>query len=122
MAPPSGTPVLWRVLPLAAVVGLTTAAWFVRATIGVRGQAVVGAVCLLGVAAACSANLRGVNWRTVFTGLGLQLLLAVLILQNRYVYQGFEALGAAVAKFLDFANEGAEFVFGPLARPKDAGA
>jgi CNT family concentrative nucleoside transporter len=120
--PSSGTPLLWRVLLLVGVVGLTTAAWLIRDTIGVRGQAVTGVICFLGVAAAWSTDLRGVNWRTVATGLGLQLVLAVLILQNRYVYQGFEALGAAVAKFLDFANEGAEFVFGPLARPRDAGA
>jgi concentrative nucleoside transporter, CNT family len=56
-----------------------------------------------------------VNWRTVATGLGLQLVLAVLILRVEVVYQGFEAVGAAVSKFLDFANEGARFVFGPLA-------
>src|SRR5688572_21290227 len=115
MAPPSGTPVLWRVVLLAGVVGLTAGAWLVREAIGVRGQAVVGVVCFLTVAAVCSADLRGVNWRTVFTGLGLQLLLAVLILTVPLVYRGFEALGAGVAKFLDFANKGADFVFGPLA-------
>jgi concentrative nucleoside transporter, CNT family len=112
---PSGTPPLWRVLILAGVAAATTLAWLARDTIGVRGQAVTGVFCFLGVAAACSANLRGVNWRTVATGLGLQLLLAVLILRVEFVYQGFEVIGRAVAKFLDFANAGAGFVFGPLA-------
>ena len=119
---PVGTPLLWRVLLLAGVVGLTTAAWVARDEIGVRGQAFVGVICFLAVAAAFSADLRAVNWRTVATGLGLQVMLALLILRVGFVYQGFELLGQAVAKFLDFANEGAEFVFGPLARPKDAGA
>ncbi|HKB04252.1 MAG TPA: nucleoside transporter C-terminal domain-containing protein, partial [Gemmataceae bacterium] len=112
---PSGTPPLWRVLILAGVAAVTAGAWLVRESIGVRGQAVVGVFCFLGVAAAFSADLRGVNWRTVATGLGLQFLLAVLILRVEFVYQGFEALGFAVSKFLDFANKGADFVFGPLA-------
>src|SRR5215210_5670416 len=86
--PPAGTPPLWRVLILAA-----------------------------GVAAAFSADLRGVNWRTVATGLGLQVVLAVLILRVDFVYQGFEFAGRVVAKFLDFSTEGAKFVFGPLADP-----
>jgi CNT family concentrative nucleoside transporter len=112
---------LWRLLILAGVVALTTAAWFGRDAIGLRGQALTGVVCFLAIAAACSVNLRAVNWRTVFIGLALQVVLAVLILKVELVYQGFEALGRAVAKFLDFANEGAEFVFGPLAKPGVAG-
>jgi CNT family concentrative nucleoside transporter len=121
-SPPPGTPWLWRVLILKGVVILTAVAWLVRDTIGVRGQALVGIPCFLGVAAACSADLRRVNWRTVATGLALQFLLAVLILQVDAVYRLFELMGRAVAKFLDFANEGAEFVFGPLAKPKVAGS
>jgi CNT family concentrative nucleoside transporter len=103
------------VLILAGVAGLTLLAWTVRDTIGVRGQALTGVVAFLAIAAACSADLRGVHWRTVGTGLGLQLVLAVLILRVDVVYQGFEAVGTAVARFLDFANAGAKFVFGPLA-------
>ena len=115
MSQPSGTPVLWRILILAVVAGVTLLVWFARESVGVRGQSVAGVVCFLGVAAACSANLRGVHWRTVATGLGLQLLLAVLILQVDVVYHAFEAIGRAISKFLDFANAGPGFVFGPLA-------
>ena len=115
MAPLSGTPLLWRVLLLAGVVGLTTVAWLVRDTIGVRGQAVVGVLCFLTIAAAFSADLARVNWRTVATGFGLQVLLAVLILKVPAVYEAFEFLGRVVSKFLDFTNQGTAFVFGPLA-------
>jgi CNT family concentrative nucleoside transporter len=120
-AQPPGTPLLWRVLLLAAVVGLTSLAWVARESIGVRGQAAVGVVCFLAVAAACSADLRGVHWRTVATGLGLQVLLAVCILRVDFVYQGFEFAGRVVAKFLDFTNEGSAFVFGPLANRDTVG-
>ncbi len=104
-----------RILLLAAVAGMTLLAWVCREQIGVRGQSFFGIVCFLGVAAACSENVRNVNWRTVATGFGLQFLLGVLILQVDAVYQLFELVGAGVAKFLDFANRGSEFVFGPLA-------
>ena len=110
------TPLSWRLGVLGCVVGLTALAYCFCESIGLRGQAFVGIVCFLGIAAACSENLRDVNWRTIATGLGLQLLLGVLILQVNVVYQGFEIVGGAVAKFLDFANRGSEFVFGPLAR------
>jgi len=110
------TPLSLRLCIVAVVVVLTALAYFFCNSIGLRGQAFVGIICFLGIAAACSENVRGVNWRTIATGLGLQLLLGVLILQVDLVYQGFEIVGAGVAKFLDFANRGSEFVFGPLAR------
>jgi concentrative nucleoside transporter, CNT family len=120
-SPSSGTPWLWRILILAGITALTVAAWVARDTIGPRGQALVGISCFLGLAAACSVNLRQVNWRTVGTGLGLQFVLALLILKVDAVYRLFEVLGRAVAKFLDFAGAGSGFVFGPLAKPKSEG-
>ncbi len=113
-----GTPTLWRVSLLAGVVGLTLLAWLGRDAITPRGQALVGIPCFLAIAAACSVNLRGVNWRTVGTGIGLQFLLALLILKVDAIKIGFEAIGAAVAKFLEFSNKGAEFVFGTVAKPE----
>ena len=104
-----------RVVIFLAIVLLGGLAWTLRESIGGRGQACFGVIFFLGIAAACSDNLGNVNWRTIATGLGLQFLLAVLILKVDLVYSGFELAGAMVAKFLDFANRGSEFVFGPLA-------
>jgi len=111
----NATPLRTRFLIFGAVICLFLLAWFTRESIGGRGQAFFGILCFLGVAAACSENVRGVHWRTIATGLGLQFLLGILILQVDIVYQAFEFIGAGVAKFLDFANRGSEFVFGPLA-------
>jgi CNT family concentrative nucleoside transporter len=90
-------------------------AWLIRDSIGVRGQAFFGILCFLGTAAAFSADLKNVNWRTVITGVALQFLLAFLILQVEFVYKLFEAIGAVVSAFLGFADKGSQFVFGPLA-------
>ncbi len=70
--------------------------------------------------AACSSNLRAVNWRTVIWGLALQVGLALFILRfhigsARPGYAFFSAVSAAVQQFLLFTNAGAEFVFGGLA-------
>ncbi len=84
-------------------------------SIGLRGQACFGVLLFLGLAAACSDNLSRVNWRTIITGVGLQFALGLLILKVGFVYAAFEMIGGMVAQFLDFANRGSEFVFGPLA-------
>jgi len=101
---------------LLAALFLAGTAWFLRDTIGVRGQACFGVLFFLSIAASCSDNFAKVNWRTVATGLGLQFLLGVLILKVDFVYSGFQIMGEMVSKFLDFANQGSEFVFGPLAK------
>jgi CNT family concentrative nucleoside transporter len=115
MAPSQpGTPWFVRVVFFAGVVALTAAAWFSRDTIGVRGQSVTGIACFLGIAFACSTNVRAVNARTVIAGFLLQLFLAVMILQVRPVRDAFEWMGGVAKQFLSFSSKGGEFVFGPL--------
>lgn len=110
----AGTPILWRVLIFAGVVALTVAAWFARESIGVRGQAVIGIACFLGVAFGCSTNLRAVSPRTVIAGFLLQVSLALMILQVKPVRDAFEWMGSVAKQFLSFSSKGGEFVFGPL--------
>jgi len=104
-----------RVAILGLVLLIGGLAWMLGGGIGGRGQACLGVVLFLGLAAACSDNLGKVNWRTIATGLGLQFVLGFLILKVGFVYAGFELIGGFVSQFLDFANRGSEFVFGPLA-------
>ena len=61
----SPTPFYVRLLLGAAVVALTGAAWYGSDLLGTRGQAGLGAVAFFALAAAFSANLRAVNWRTI---------------------------------------------------------
>jgi CNT family concentrative nucleoside transporter len=111
------TPWSWRLAIAACVALLAGAAYFLQPVVGTRGQAVFGAFCFFGIAAACSANLRAVNWRTIAWGIGLQLFLAVLVLKVEFVASAFRATGNVVDQFLQFSDKGAEFVFGNLARP-----
>jgi CNT family concentrative nucleoside transporter len=65
----------------ASVVALGVIVVLLGDRLGTRGQAAVGLLCFFGVAAACSTNLRAINWHTVAWGIGLQVLLALLVLK-----------------------------------------
>jgi CNT family concentrative nucleoside transporter len=121
MAPAAAhrTPLVWRLGIGAAILLLGLAAWFLQATIGVRGQAVAGVFCFFGLVAMFSTNLRAVNWRTIGWGVALQIVLAVLVLKVPFVNDLFNAAKVVVVNFISFSDKGAEFVFGNLARPGD---
>jgi concentrative nucleoside transporter, CNT family len=116
------TPLSWRLAIAAAVLALGGLAWLLEGVIGMRGRALLGAFCFVGIAALFSSNLRAVSWRTLLWGVALQVVLALFVLSlrvgdRRPGYELFEAVGAVVNKFLEFSNHGAEFVFGQLANP-----
>lgn len=108
----TGTPWLLRVLILAAVIAFASIAWVARDVIGTRGQAFFGIACFLGVAMTCSTNVRAINWRTIGTGFGLQLFLALMILKVEPVQRAFKWMGAVAKQFTEFSQEGGKFVFG----------
>src|SRR5262249_31072875 len=115
----SGTPFLWRLYIGAGILILGLAAYLLHATIGPRCQAVAGVFCFFGLVAMCSSSLRAVNWRTIGWGIGLQMVLALLVLKVPFVNQMFNAAKGLVVSFINFSDKGAEFVFGNLAHPGD---
>ena len=101
----------------AGVVALAVTAYLLQPMIGTRGQAAFGFVCLIGLVATFSANLRAVNLRTLLCGIALQFLLASAVLYVPVVRQGFEWVGGGIKKLLGASAEGSGFVFGKLADP-----
>jgi CNT family concentrative nucleoside transporter len=72
------------------------------------------------IVAACSPDLRRVNWRTIAWGMGLQVGFALLVLKlevggRRPGYEFFAAIARGVGRFLEFTDAGSTFVFGALA-------
>jgi len=110
----SSTPLSWRIAIALVIILLTTFAYLAQENLGRRGQASIGVVCFLGVAALFSTNLRALNRRTIISGILLQLTMAVLILKVEAVNDSFKAVGAVAKQFLAFSDKGAQFVFGPL--------
>jgi CNT family concentrative nucleoside transporter len=80
-------------------------------------RAVIGVAALCLIAWACSSNRRRVPWRVVIGGLGLQLVLAGLILGVPATAAAFEWLARQVATAIGMADAGSAFLFGPLAAP-----
>ncbi|MCB9262814.1 MAG: Na+ dependent nucleoside transporter [Flavobacteriales bacterium] len=72
----------------------------------------LGLFFLLFVAYGFSKNRKSINWRLVLSGVGLQLILAVLI----YKAPGFDSffgwLATGFTRLLSFTDEGAKFIFG----------
>lgn len=115
-----------RLACAAGAIGLTLLAWFLQGIIDGRLQAVLGVPAFLLLAGACSANLRAIDLRVIGWGIGLQFGLALLILKLeiggvRPGYELFVAASGLAKRFLEFTNEGSQFVFGDLAKPEVLG-
>jgi CNT family concentrative nucleoside transporter len=59
-----------------------------------------------------STDRRRVRWRVVTGGIGLQVLLALLVLRVPLAQDFFNAMAAAATRILSFTDAGAEFIFG----------
>jgi concentrative nucleoside transporter, CNT family len=74
----------------------------------------LGIVVILSIAYLLSNNRKAIDFRTVGMGLLLQAILAVFILKIPFGKDVFRWIGELVTKVIDFSQEGAAFVFGPL--------
>jgi len=74
----------------------------------------LGWVLMITVAWAISYNRKLFPWRTVIWGIGLQFILALLILKTPWGGALFEFAGKVVQKLIQFSTDGTKFVFGPL--------
>jgi len=77
-------------------------------------QGILGIVFILGLAFVFSNNKSRINKRLVFTGLGLQIILGILILKVPFIKTFFELIGKVVEKIDAAAFKGASFVYGGL--------
>ena len=75
----------------------------------VRG--IFGMLVLIFIAFIFSTNRRAINWRVVITGLVIQILLAIGVLQVGFIQMFFEFVGKIFVVILDFTKEGTEFLF-----------
>ena len=79
-----------------------------------RFTGLIGITLIFGIAFLMSNNRKAINYRLVFSGLAIQLLLAVFILKIPFGKAVFAKFGSIVTTILNFSHKGAEFVFGPL--------
>jgi CNT family concentrative nucleoside transporter len=82
-----------------------------------RFSGILGIVLILVIAFLLSNNRKAINYRLVFSGLGLQLALALFILKTNIGQVIFSKIGHSIERLLQMADKGGEFVFGGLMRP-----
>jgi CNT family concentrative nucleoside transporter len=63
-----------------------------------------------------STNRRAIRWRTVFWGLALQILFALIVLRSATGQRVLTSAGDAINKVLAYAFVGSSFVFGELGK------
>ncbi len=79
-----------------------------------RFQGLIGIALILGLAYLFSNNKKRINYRLVVSGMGLQILIAVLVFKVPPVYWFFQQLGYGMQKIEEFAFKGASFVYGGI--------
>jgi CNT family concentrative nucleoside transporter len=77
-------------------------------------RGLLGILTLLVIAYLFSSDKKNIDWKLVVKGIGLQLILAILILKVPFVEDAFDILSKAFTKVVNMAHEGAEFVFGSV--------
>ncbi len=83
-------------------------------------RALIGLLVLIGIAYLLSGNRKAISWRLVAVGVALQIVIALLISNVSFVQAGFELLSRGFVSFLSFALNGAEFLYGDLAKNSEA--
>jgi len=84
-----------------------------------RFRGLIGIVLILGLAWLASNNKKKINYRLVFSGIALQVFIAVMIFKVPPVQNFFNALGKVMEKVEQFAFKGASFVYsGVVVEPK----
>ncbi|PRP68371.1 nucleoside transporter C-terminal domain-containing protein [Nonlabens agnitus] len=77
-------------------------------------RGLIGIVFIIGLCFLLSANKKKIDWKLVATGLGLQVVFAVLVLKVPAVAYVFDWISNKVVDFLNVSEAGADFVFGDL--------
>ncbi|MGZ3866123.1 MAG: NupC/NupG family nucleoside CNT transporter [Bacteroidia bacterium] len=79
-----------------------------------RFTGLLGIAVIFGIAFLLSNNRRAINYRLVLSGIGLQVLIALLVLKVPPITRFFALLGKGMGKIEQFATQGASFVYGGI--------
>ena len=75
-------------------------------------KGILGMLVILFVAYIFSKNRKAISWPLVLKGIALQIILAILILKIPLISSLFDFLAKAFARVIEFAHDGAVFLFG----------
>lgn len=76
-----------------------------------RLQGFAGIVLILGLAYLVSNNKKKINYRLVFSGIALQVAIAILVFKVPFIGNFFQWLGHGMGRLETFARQGASFIY-----------
>lgn len=79
-------------------------------------HALLGLSVILAVAFLLSGNRRAIDWRLVAVGLTIQIIFGLIIGKIEFAQRAFVSISETFVTFLSFAQKGAEFLYGDLAK------
>jgi CNT family concentrative nucleoside transporter len=80
-----------------------------------------GLIILVFISYLLSSNRKKINWRTVISGVILQIFLGLIILKTDLGQQLFHQANNFFVSILNYTNVGSNFVFGSLSKPTKVG-
>lgn len=80
----------------------------------------VGLFVMIGIAYLLSEKKKAIQWRTVISGVLLQVLFGLVILKTDTGRNVFDTIGRGFNAILGYTGEGAKFLFGGLATPSES--
>ncbi len=85
-------------------------------------RGIIGLVIVTFLAILLSADRKAINWRLVLTGIAMQFVFAFLVVRTDIGREIFNAISKFFVFLFGFAGEGAQFVFGNLAKGSGEGS
>jgi CNT family concentrative nucleoside transporter len=79
-------------------------------------RGLIGITFLCAVALLLSSNRKHIRWSTIGVGIVLQIIFGLAIFKIGFVHDGFSWVSGKFVAFLDFARQGAMFLFSGLAK------
>lgn len=83
-------------------------------------RTLLGMAILLGICYLLSRNRKAINWRLVGIGVGLQFIMAFLMLKASGVSQAVDVVATGFRKTLEFTSAGSQFLFGSIVQDMDS--
>lgn len=88
---------------------------------GSQLMSLVGLITIIAIAWILSTDRKKVNWKTVLSGMILQILFALIILKTSAGRNVFEGAKNMFTGLLSYTHEGSKFIFGSLVDPSSIG-
>ncbi len=84
-------------------------------------MSLVGLAVMIAIAYGFSSSKKNIKWKTVLTGISLQLLFGLLILKTPFGMTIFDGAREVFNGILNYTNEGSSFIFGSLTNVPKSG-